>query len=154
MSLGIHTLVFYGASSRADATLRALVERASEQGGLLTVVALVVQEPESNRCCDTRSVQWNEVVRGLAGEDLSRARLAVEHDAAVEFGVLAFSGRRAAEAVIGEALARDADAILLADPRAVPIGALERRRLRRRSPVPVIENVAELSEPPASAAHV
>lgn len=152
MSLGTHTLVVYGASSRADATLRALTEAASEQGGRVTVLALVAQEPESKGCCDTRSVLWNDVVRGLADEDLSRARLAVGHDTAVEFGVLAFSGRRAAEAVVGEAVARDADAIVLADSRAIPIGALERRRLRRSSPVPVIEKVVKPSEATATAA--
>jgi hypothetical protein len=78
----------------------------------------------------------------------------VDQDAAVEFDVLAFSGRRGAEAVIGEALARHTDAIVLADARAIPIGGLGRRRLHRTSPVPVSENVAELSEAPANAARV
>jgi hypothetical protein len=36
-----------------------------------------------------------------------------------------------------EALARDADEIVLADVRATPLGPLARRRLRRRSPVPI-----------------
>jgi hypothetical protein len=73
MTLGPHTLVVYGASPRADAALRAVVEAASDHDGRLTVVAMVAQEPESNRCCDTRSVLWNDVVRGLAAEDLDRA---------------------------------------------------------------------------------
>ena len=107
------------------------------------MLSLVVQESEKNGCCDTRSVMWNDVLRGLAKEDLARARLAVEDHAAFELDVLAFSGRRAADAVIGEALERNADAIVLADVRAIPIGALERRRLRRRSPVPVAEGAAE-----------
>lgn len=154
MSVGTHTLVVYGASSRADATLRVLTEAASEHGGRLTVVALVGQESESNACCDTRSVLWNDVVRGLAAKDLGRARRAVGHDAGVDFDVLTFSGRRAAEAVIQEAVTRNADAIVLADSRAIPIGALERRRLRRSSPVPVIEKAVGLSDAPASVAHV
>lgn len=154
MSVGAHTLVVYGASSRADATLRVLTEAASEHGGRLTVVSLVAQESESNACCDTRAVLWNDVVRGLAAKDLGRARRAMGHDAGVDIDVLTFSGRRAAEAVIGEAMARDADAIVLADSRAIPIGALERRRLRRSSPVPVIEKVVGPSDPPASTAQV
>jgi hypothetical protein len=101
MTLGSRTLVVYGASPRADAALRALVAAASDHDGRLTVVAMVAQEPESNRCCDMRSVLWN--------------------------------GRGA---------------------RAIPIGALGRRRLHRTSPVPVVENIAELSAAPASAARV
>jgi hypothetical protein len=82
-------------------------------------------------------VLWNDVSRGLAHQDLSRARLAVEDDETVELGLLPFSGRRAASAVIRAALARGASEVVLADPRAVPLGPLERRRLRRDSPVPV-----------------
>ena len=136
---GLHTLVLYGASSRADAALRALTEAAAERGGRITVVSLVVQEPESRRCCDTRSVLWNDFSREFAREDLSRAALAVEDDQTVELDVLPFSGRRAADAVIREALIRDADEIVLADVRATAIGPLERRRLRRNSPLPVSE---------------
>ncbi len=75
---------------------------------------------------DTRSVFWNEVMRGLAHEDLARARLVVEHHAAVELDVLAVSGHHAADAVIREALVRDADAIVLTEVRAIPISALGR----------------------------
>jgi bifunctional N-acetylglucosamine-1-phosphate-uridyltransferase/glucosamine-1-phosphate-acetyltransferase GlmU-like protein len=134
---GTHTLVIYRPSPLADATLRQLAQAASEGGARMTVLTLVVQEPEERGCCDTRSVLWNDVSRGLAHQDLSRARLAVEDDETVELGLLPFSGRRAASAVIRAALARGASEVVLADPRAVPLGPLERRRLRRDSPVPV-----------------
>ena len=137
MNAAAHTLVVYRPSPRADAALRTLAEAALADGGRVTVLSLLVQEPENNGCCDTRSVMWNEVLRGIAREDLARARLAVEDHPAVELEAVAFSGRRAADVVIREAVARDADSIMLADARSGRIGALERRRLRRRSPVPV-----------------
>lgn len=145
MTAGAHTLVVYGASPRADSTLQGLADTALDDGGRLTVLSLVVQEPEANGCCDTRSVMWNEVQRGIARENLARARLAVDDRPAVELDVVAFSGRRAADVVIREAVARSADLIVLADSRSAPIGALERRRLRRKSPVPVSEGAAALA---------
>jgi nucleotide-binding universal stress UspA family protein len=145
MKPGDHTLVVYGASPRADSALQALVEAPLDDGGRLTVLSLVVQEPEANGCCDRRSVMWNEVQRAMARENLARARLAVDGHPAVELDVVAFSGRRAADVVIREAVARNADVIVLADARSAPIGALERRRLRRKSPVPVSEGAAELA---------
>jgi nucleotide-binding universal stress UspA family protein len=108
----------------------------------VTVLSLVVQEAEKTGCCDTRSVMWNDVLRGIAREDLARARVAVEGHPAVTVDMVSFSGRRAADVVIREAVARDADAIILADARSGRIGALERRRLRRKSPVPVSEGVS------------
>ena len=87
----------------------------------------------------------NGVLRGMAREDLARARLAVDDHPAVELDVVGFSGRRAADVVIREAVARNADVIVLADARSAPIGALERRRLRRKSPVPVSEGAAALA---------
>jgi hypothetical protein len=128
-----HTLVVYGPSARADAALRQLAER----GGRVTAVRLVAQESEAQGCCDTRSVLWNEICRDLAREDLARARLAVEGHEGVQLDVVLFSGRRPDRVVVREALARDADEVLLADPRATPLGRLARRRLRRTSPVPV-----------------
>jgi hypothetical protein len=145
MNAGAHTLVVYRSSPRADAALRALAETALADGGRVTVLSLVVQEPEKNGCCDTRSVMWNGVLRGIAREDLARARMAVEDHPAVALDVLAFSGRRAADVVIREAIARNADAIMLADARTGRIGVLERRRLRRKSPVPVSEGAGELA---------
>jgi hypothetical protein len=55
----------------------------------------------------------------------------------VEFDVLVAPVRGAADAVAHEAVARGADEIVYADPRASGLGLLERRRLRRRSAVPV-----------------
>jgi hypothetical protein len=103
----------------------------------VTAVRLVAQEPEGQGCCDTRSVLWNEICRDLAREDLARARHAVEGHEGVHLDVVLFSGRRPERVVVREALARDADEVILADPRATPLGRLARRRLRRTSPVPV-----------------
>jgi hypothetical protein len=103
----------------------------------VTAVRLVAQEPEVQGCCDTRSVLWNEICRDLAREDLARARRAVEGHEGVHLDVVLFSGRRPDRVVVREALARDADEVILADPRATRLGRLARRRLRRTSPVPV-----------------
>jgi hypothetical protein len=134
---GSHTLVVYGPSARADAELRQLAETSSERGGRVTAVKLVAQESEARGCCDRRSVMWNEISRDLAREALARARLAVEGHEGVQLDVVLFSGRRADEVVVREALARDADEVVLADPRATPLGRLALRRLRRTSPVTV-----------------
>jgi hypothetical protein len=128
-----HTLVVYRPSRRADGALRRLAEVARERGGRLTVLTPLAQESEEGGCCDTRSVMWNEICRDLARANLARARTAVAADDALELGVLPFAGRWLADAVIREAVARDADEVALA----VSIGPLERLRLRRRSPVPV-----------------
>jgi hypothetical protein len=74
--------------------------------------------------------------RELAGEHLTRAAQLVDRHPGVDFGVLVAPVGRADEALAGEALARGADEIVLADPRA-GLGRLELRRLRRRSPVAV-----------------
>jgi hypothetical protein len=132
-----HTLVLYRAGRRADEALRRLVQVADQCGGRLTVLSLARQEHKADGCCDTRSVLWNQVCRDLASEDLAVAALAVEGSQAVELDTLVCTGRHAAEAVAREALARGADQIVLADPRASGLGSVERRRLRRRSPVPV-----------------
>jgi hypothetical protein len=134
---GPHTLVVYGPSGRADAALRKLAETTSERGGRVTAVRLVAQESEAQGCCDTRSVLWNGICRDLAREDLARARLAVEGHEQVHLDVVLFSGRRPDEVVVREALARDADEVVLADPRSTPLGRRARKRLHRTSPVPV-----------------
>jgi hypothetical protein len=132
--MAAHRLVVYGATARADAALR---ELALAGEGRMSVVRLVAQEPEGSGCCDTRSVLWNEISRDLGREDLARAArfVDVHGDASVE--VVLFSGRRPDEAVIREAVARDADEIVLADGRGTVLGWIARRRLRQRSPVPV-----------------
>ena len=132
-----HTLVVYGPSARADLALRRLAETTSDHGGRITAVRLVAQESEGQGCCDTRSVLWNEISRDLARADLSRARLAVDGHEAVHLEMVLFSGRRPDEVVVREALTRDADEVVLADPRVTPLGRRARRRLHRLSPVPV-----------------
>ena len=132
-----HTLVLYRAGRRADAALRKLALAANQRGGRVTVLSLARQEPESSGCCDTRSVLWNEICRELASEDLARAALAIDGSQTVELDTLIYSDRHVADALAREALARGADAIVLADRRSSGLGLLEQRRLRRRSPVPV-----------------
>lgn len=134
---GTHTLVLYRSSDRADTALRSVCERARHDASRVTVVALARQEPPRNGCCDTRSVLWNEVCREMASEDLSRASRAVGNQAGVEFEVLAAPDRKLIDAIAREALTRGADEIVLADPRASGLGGLERRRLRRRSAIPI-----------------
>ena len=137
-SPGAHTLVLYRPSARADEALRSLCLAASLRGSVVTVLALAAEERPSSRCCDTRSVLWNQICRDLARDDLARAAQVVEDQARVDFDVLvAAPGRQAVDAVTREALARGADEIVLADPPASGLGRLERRRLRRSSPVPV-----------------
>ena len=80
---------------------------------------------------------WNRISRELAGEDLARAALATDGAEAVELDTLVCEGRHAADSVAREALDCGADEIVLADPRGSGLSALERRRLRRHSPVPV-----------------
>jgi len=128
----------YGPSDRADAALRQLAEVASERGDRVTVLKLVGQEPERSGCCDTRSVLWNEISRDLARENLLRASLAMGGCEDVHLEVVLFSGRGATDVVIREAVERGADEVVLADPSSTPLGPLARRRLRQRSPVPVV----------------
>lgn len=134
---GTHTLVLYRSSDRADSALRSLCQRALDGASRVTVFALARQEPPRKGCCDTRSVLWNEVCRDLANQDLSRASRAVGRQAGVEFEVLAAPDRQVVDAIAREAVARGADEIVLADPRASGLGGRERRRLRRRSTVPI-----------------
>jgi hypothetical protein len=139
----MHTLLVYGPSSRADAALREAARATRAAGGRLTVLSLAAQEPTARRCCDTRSVFWNEVCEGLAHQDLAKASLALDGERHARLEVLPHSVRRAVETLVREAVARDADEIVLADPRASGLGRLERRRLRRRSPVPVSDGTAQ-----------
>lgn len=134
---GRHTLVLYRSSDRADTALRSLCQRSRDGASRVTVVALARQEDPRNGCCDTRSVLWNEVCRDLANQDLSRASQAVGNQAGVEFEVLTAPDRKVVDAIAREAIARGADEIVLADPRGSGLGGLERRRLRRRSTVPI-----------------
>lgn len=133
----MHTLAVYGASSRGEAVLHEIAGLARAHGTRLTVVSVVHQESGMVRCCGLHSDLWNEICRELGQADLERAFVAVDGDERVELDVVITAGRHAADALVEEARARGADEIILADPRASGLGMLERRRLRRRSPVPV-----------------
>jgi hypothetical protein len=134
----VHTLVLYGHSRRAEENLRAAARRAREHGDRLTVLALAQQEkPTFPVKCDTRRGLWNQILRELAQEDLTRAYMAVEGSEDVELDVLLCSGLHPADRLAAEALERGADEIVLADPSYSGLRRRERRRLRRRSPVPV-----------------
>lgn len=134
---GTHTLVLYRSSNRADSALRALCERTRDAAARVTVVVLARQEDPRNGCCDTRSVLWNEVCRDLAKEELSKASRAVGNHVGVAFEVLPAPDRKVVDAIASEALARGAHEIVLADPRGSGLGRFERRRLRRRSAIPI-----------------
>jgi hypothetical protein len=135
-SEGLHTLVLYRASARADELLRSLCLAARERGLRVTVLALAPQERPS-RCCNTRSVYWNELCRELAHDDLARAAQVMNGQAGVDFDLLVAPGHRLVSTLTREAVERGADEIVLADPPRSRLSRRERRRLRRRSPVPV-----------------
>jgi hypothetical protein len=137
LSGGLHTLVLYRSSARADEALRSLCLAAGDRSSRVTVLALATQERPSRGCCDTRSVLWNEVCRELARDDLVRAAQTVDGQAEVDFDMLVAPGHQVVSALTREAVARGADEIVLVDPPRSGLGRLERRRLRRRSPVPV-----------------
>ena len=128
-----HALVLYRASATADAALQSL----SESEARMTVVVLAREETQRKGCCDTRSVLWNRICRDLAREDLSRAAHAVSDRSRVGFQVLGAPASDPASAIASEAARCGADEIILADPRASGLGRIERRRLKRRSAVPV-----------------
>ena len=89
--------------------------------------------------CDTRRGLWNQILRELAQDELARAYMAVDGDDDVELDVLLCTSFHPADAIAAEALSRGADEIVLADPSRSGLRRRERRRLRRRSPVPVNE---------------
>ena len=134
----MHTLLVYGPTARGDAALRSVARRARARGDSLTVVSLVRREPtDTPRTCNTQSRLWNEVCRELAARDLTRAWMTLDGDDSVRLDTIATPDWHAADALTAQALARGADEIVLADPAASGLGPLERRRLRRRSPLPV-----------------
>jgi hypothetical protein len=134
----VHTLVLYGHSKRGDARLREVAGRAREYGDRLTVLTLALQEPMTFPVkCDTRRGLWNQILREVAQEELTRAYMAVEADDDVALDVLVCPDRHPADALAAEALTREADEIVLADAPYSGLRRRERRRLRQRSPVPV-----------------
>lgn len=131
-----HRLVVYRSSERAETTIRGLAADALERDDRITILALAAEEPVSRGCCDTRSVLWNRIARELAEEQLDQARVALDGLAtAAEFAVLTHSGRRVAEALALEARRREADEIVLADPRSCGLSRGERRRLLTAHPM-------------------
>jgi hypothetical protein len=128
-----HALVLYKSSERADERLRETCRDASR----VTVVVMARKEPERSGCCDTRSTLWNGICRDLAHEELSRAHSAVRDVERVDFRLLVAPAREVVGSITREAVARKADRIVVADAGG-GIGRLERRRLSRISPVPVV----------------
>ena len=117
----MHTLVLYGHSDRAEESLRSTARLAREHGDRLTVLTLAQLEPLVMPVkCDTSRGLWNQILRELAQDELARAYMAVDGDDDVELDVLLCTDFHPADAIAAEALRRR-----------------ERRRLRRRSPVPV-----------------
>jgi sugar phosphate isomerase/epimerase len=133
----MHTLVVYRPTAHADEALQGVCSAAREHGGRVTVLALAAEERPSRLCCDTRSVLWNRVCRDLARESLARAAHVAGPHPGVEFAVLVAQVGKAVDTLAHEASRRDADEIVLLDPRASGLTRLELRRLRRTSPIPV-----------------
>lgn len=131
-----HILVLYRPSRRADTELQRLKGALQRREARVTVLAVVRHEREHSGCCDRRSVLWNGICQELAREDLARAARAMADEIA-QLDHVSIPESHAADVITREALVRNADRIVLADPSACGLGALERRRLRRRSPIPV-----------------
>jgi nucleotide-binding universal stress UspA family protein len=109
-------LVLYENSRRGAAALEQAAALAAREGALLTVVVVAVTEPEDARCCDTRAVYWNGIVRELADEDLGRAR-ALLGGGTAEFKVV--TARSIPTALAIEAQRSRADTILVPSARGV-----------------------------------
>ena len=105
--------------------MRRAVELAAETGARLTVVTVAVSEPTDRKCCDTRSVYWNELLREIARDELGRARMAVGSGPGTEFRVI--SGRSVSRAIAEEAERCKADVVVLSRER----GLLPWTRMRR-----------------------
>ena len=125
MTAPAHVLVAYEPSRSGDDAVRRAAELAAEAGARLTVVTVAVSEPTDRKCCDTRSVYWNGVLRELAGDELSRAVVAVGSDAGAEFRVI--SGRSVSSAIAQEAERCKADVVIVGRDR----GLLPWTRMRR-----------------------
>ena len=125
MTAPSHVLVAYEPSLSGDDAVRRAAELAADAGARLTVVTVAVSEPTDRKCCDTRSVYWNGVLRELAGDELGRARMAVGSGAAAEFRVI--SGRSVPSAIADEAERCRADVVVVGRER----GLLPWTRMRR-----------------------
>jgi hypothetical protein len=132
------TLVVYAPSARADASLREAVRA----GGPLRVVALAPEERPLRSCCGIQSGFWNGVQREMAESELARARLAVEDAEDVTLSVLPLDVVHPERDIARHAEALGAKRIVLADARASGLRRRAVRRLRGRSPAPVVDGVA------------
>ena len=132
------TLVVYAPSARADASLREAVRT----GAPLRVVALAPEERPLRACCGMQSGYWNGVQREMAESELARARLAVEDAEDVTLEVLAFDALHPERAIAQHAADVGAGRVVLADPRASGLGRRALRKLRGRSPAPVVDGAA------------
>jgi nucleotide-binding universal stress UspA family protein len=120
-------LVLYENSRRGAAALEQAAALAAREDALLTVVVVVVAvtEPEDAKCCDTRAVYWNGIVRELAAEDLGRARALLRGGTAAEFKVVA--ARSIPTALAIEAQGSRADMILVPSARGLHPWSRSRR---------------------------
>jgi nucleotide-binding universal stress UspA family protein len=125
MTAPAHVLAVYESGRRGDDAVRRAAELAAEADARLTVVTVATYEPTDRKCCDTRSVYWNEVLREVAADELGRARMAVGSAAAVEFRVI--SGRSVPSAIADEAERCNADVVVVGCAR----GLLPWTRVRR-----------------------
>ena len=126
-------MVLYENSRRGAAAVR----RAAATDARLTVVTVAVTESQGAGCCDTRAGYWNGVVRGLAGEDLERARSLVGDTRPAAFKVL--TGQSVFAALTNEAEMSRADLVVLPSGRGIHpwLRARRARRLQRRAAVEV-----------------
>jgi hypothetical protein len=105
-------------------------------------VALAPEERPLRACCGIQSGFWNGVQREMAESELARARLAVEDAEDVTLSVFSFDGVRPVRAIARLAAELGAARVVLADARASGLGRRAVRRLRGRSPAPVVDGVA------------
>ena len=133
-----HILVHYVNSRRGATVLRQAAEFAAQVGAQLTVVVVAVTEPEDKRCCDTRAVYWNGVVRELAAEDVVRARALLGADTAAEFTVV--TERSVTEAMALEVRRSEADVIVMPSGARIHPWFRSRRarQVQRRAPAAVV----------------
>jgi nucleotide-binding universal stress UspA family protein len=138
MTAPAHVLAVYEPSRSGDDAVRRAAELAAEAGARLTVVTVAVSEPTDRACCDTRSVYWNEVLRGVAGDELGRAKMAVGASAAAEFRVI--NGRSVPSAIADEAERCKADVVVVGHEQGLlPWTGMRRaRQVQRRTSRAVI----------------
>ena len=123
-----HVVVLYKASPCGRAAIQEAAQLAAAAGARLTVVVAAVAEPEGTRCCDTRSVYWNGVVRELAAHELGDARDMLGANTTADYRVV--SDRSMTAAIAKEADRAGADLIVVPAQRG-PFRWLRQREGRR-----------------------